>query len=253
MTEYLSEQVVIDINANFGGYPLDGGGIAGAVFRPTRVNYEQEAFPGVWMKAGVYVHSFSSTQYFSDGNKRTAWTAAVTFLELNGYRVRDVADVEAEAFVLAVSRQLFNTEEAPDRSLERAGEWFRVNTTPLNAVEVSRVSARNAAEGPPRMSDPILWTRAQQGDALNALAIIRASRSVDLPGFNEAAVAAVVRDLVAGDGTDKDFLAVAPELIAGLANVGAVIADHFSEHSGVPVERLLDNLDNGLRTMATSD
>lgn len=129
MTEYLSAQVVIDINASFGGYPLDRNGIDGAINRPAAFNYGQEGFPGVWMKAGVYVHSFSSTQYFSDGNKRTAWTAAVTFLDLNGYQVRrDIADVEAEAFVLAVSRQLFNVPEDPDRTLRRAAEWFEVNT-----------------------------------------------------------------------------------------------------------------------------
>lgn len=128
MTEYLSSQVVIQINARFGGYPLDRNGIGAAIYRPTQVNFGQEAFPDVWTKAGVYVHSFSSTQYFSDGNKRTAWTAAVTFLDLNGYQVRDVADVEAEAFVLAVSRQLFKTEDDPDRTLTRAGEWFNVNT-----------------------------------------------------------------------------------------------------------------------------
>jgi death-on-curing protein len=128
--EYLPGQVVIDINAKFGGYPLDKDGIEAAIYRPTQVNFGEEAFPTVWMKAGVYVHSFSSTQYFSVGNKRTAWTTAATFLEINGYTVRDVADVEAEAFVLAVSRQLFNTEDHPQRTLERAGEWFEVNTTP---------------------------------------------------------------------------------------------------------------------------
>ncbi|CAN5353636.1 hypothetical protein BH11ACT6_BH11ACT6_01830 [soil metagenome] len=127
MTEYLPTQVILEINATFGGYPFDLPGIEGAIYRPATVIYGQEGFPSLWMKAGVYVHSFSSTQYFSDGNKRTAWTAAVTFLDLNGYRVRDMADVEAEAFVLAVSRELFNVEEDPDRTLKRAGEWFQVN------------------------------------------------------------------------------------------------------------------------------
>ncbi|BBZ51641.1 Fic family protein [Mycobacterium heidelbergense] len=135
MTEYLSAQVIIDINAGFGGYPLDRDGIEAAVYRPATSAFGQEAFPSLWVKAGVYVHSFSSTQYFSDGNKRTAWIAAVVFLDINGYQVRDnIADVEAEAFVLAVSRRLFDVEEDPDRTLKRAGEWFEVNAFPTSGA-----------------------------------------------------------------------------------------------------------------------
>lgn len=253
MTEYLPEDVVIAINARFGGYPLDGAGIDAAIYRPATSAFGQDAFADLWTKAGVYVHSFSSTQYFSDGNKRTAWTTAVTFLELNGYRLREVPDVEAEAFVLAVSRQLFNTEDAPQRTLERAGEWFRVNTTPLNAVEVGHLSGQAQQTGPLRMTDPIAWTGAQQRNALNALAIIRASRSVELHDFNVAAALAVVRDLVPGEETDDDFLSVAPDIITGLANVAAIIADHFSEFSGVPVDRFLGSLDDDLRAMPTAD
>lgn len=89
--------------------------------------FGQEAFPTVWDKAGVYIHSLSSTQCFSDGNKRTAWISAVTFLELNGVGLRPVMTVEAEAFVLAVSRSLFDTTDDPGRTLRRAAEWFRVN------------------------------------------------------------------------------------------------------------------------------
>lgn len=127
MTYYLTDQVIVDINATFGGYPLDRDGIESAVHRPATSAFGEEAFPSLWMKAGVYVHSFSSTQYFSDGNKRTAWLAAVTFLDLNGHQVRQsIAPVEAEAFVLAVSRRLFDVPEDPHRTLLRAGEWFEV-------------------------------------------------------------------------------------------------------------------------------
>ncbi|AWT52580.1 type II toxin-antitoxin system death-on-curing family toxin [Mycolicibacterium smegmatis] len=137
MTDYLSEEVVIEINSRMDGYPLDRNGIAAAIERPAGIYFGVEVFPDLWTKAGVYVHSFSSTQYFSDGNKRTAWLAAVTFLDLNGYQVREsIADVEAEAFVLAVSRQLFNVEEDPGRTLRRAGEWFQVNTTRAPEMEL---------------------------------------------------------------------------------------------------------------------
>lgn len=127
MTEYLSSRVIEKINEGFGGYPLDHQGIEAAIARPATWVFGEEGFPGPWIKAAVYVHAFSSTQYFSDGNKRTAWTAAVTFLDLNGYQLRDLADVEAETFVLAVSRRLFDVPEDPHRTLKRASEWFEVN------------------------------------------------------------------------------------------------------------------------------
>ena len=39
-----------------------------------------------------------------DGNKRLAWAAAVTFLDLNGIPVPDVDVDTAEAFMMAVAK-----------------------------------------------------------------------------------------------------------------------------------------------------
>lgn len=103
------------------------------------------------------------------------------------------------------------------------------------------------------MSEEIIWTRSQQTNALNALEIIKANRSVALPGFNEAEALAAVRSLVPGDQTDRELNAVAPDIITGLVNVASVIVDHFSEHSGVPVKKLLSNLTEGLRNMPVSE
>jgi hypothetical protein len=65
----------------------------------------------------VLLHGIASKQVFSDGNKRTAWLAALAFLELNGIEIRHVPGIEAEPFVLSVATGTF---EVP-----QAAEWFK--------------------------------------------------------------------------------------------------------------------------------
>ncbi|MGB7381922.1 MAG: Fic family protein, partial [Rhodococcus sp. (in: high G+C Gram-positive bacteria)] len=128
MTRYLDLDTVLAINLENGG-PGAGvrerEGVEAAIGRPYSSGFGQDLFPTLWDKAAVYLHGLSSTQYFHDGNKRTAWLVAVTFLELNGIVIRNVPDVEAEAFVLCVAKELFTNEDEPDRTIEMAAEWFR--------------------------------------------------------------------------------------------------------------------------------
>ena len=53
--------------------------------KPFMVSFGQELYPGLFMKAAIYMEGFATHQYFTDGNKRTAYLAAAIFLELNGY------------------------------------------------------------------------------------------------------------------------------------------------------------------------
>jgi hypothetical protein len=103
------------------------------------------------------------------------------------------------------------------------------------------------------MSQEIVWTRSQQTNALNALTIVEANPSSTDPRANEAAAAAALKNLVPGAKTDREFLEVPPDIITGLVNVASVILDHFSEHSGVPVEQLLSNLTEGLRDVPVTE
>jgi prophage maintenance system killer protein len=121
VTEYLSLDSVVAINGvhcGAGSGVRDREGLAGAIGRPSSGSFDHEFFPDLWTKAAVYLHGLSSTQYFHDGNKRTAWLAATVFLRINGVRVPHVPDVESEAFVLAVAKDLFKTSDeqtAPSR------------------------------------------------------------------------------------------------------------------------------------------
>lgn len=97
------------------------------------------------------------------------------------------------------------------------------------------------------------WTSAQQANALNALEIIRANRSVALREFNEAAAMAAVIDLVPGKKTDRDFNSVAPDIITGLINVASLLAEDLAEERDVPIGQLLNDLADFLRRIELSD
>ncbi|MEV4209641.1 type II toxin-antitoxin system death-on-curing family toxin [Nocardia salmonicida] len=130
--DYLTVDTVIAINKQFGGDGagvVDRAGLEGALGRPQSGGYDGEYFQGLWLKAAVLLQSLASTQYFSDGNKRTAWLSALTFLELNGEEIRYVPAIEAEPFVLALAVTAY--------SHEQAAEWLqyqRISETRLTSA-----------------------------------------------------------------------------------------------------------------------
>jgi prophage maintenance system killer protein len=124
---YLTLDQIIEINADqSGGAVLDLPGLASAIHRPSSEYFGVELFPDIWSKAAAYVHSIAGPQYFSDGNKRTGWFAAVIFLRINRFPLPQVPDIEAETFVSAVAQEVFDTAETrSDLTLAKAAEWFR--------------------------------------------------------------------------------------------------------------------------------
>jgi death on curing protein len=52
---------------------------------PRQSAFGQELYPSIFEKAAVYVRGIIHGHPFIDGNKRTAMTAAMIFLENNGY------------------------------------------------------------------------------------------------------------------------------------------------------------------------
>lgn len=55
--------------------------------KPFQEAFGQELYPGLFMKAAVYMEGFATHQYFCDGNKRTGVMCMLTFLHINGYRL----------------------------------------------------------------------------------------------------------------------------------------------------------------------
>lgn len=121
---YLDVDTLISINGRFGGGVVDLGGVESCAQRPQSGAFGAEVFPDLWSKAAAYLHGIASTQYFADGNKRTAWVAANVFLDDNGFELPPIPDIEAETFVQAVAQGVFDTEDAPGLTVERAAEWF---------------------------------------------------------------------------------------------------------------------------------
>ncbi|MCM3041515.1 type II toxin-antitoxin system death-on-curing family toxin [Paenibacillus motobuensis] len=89
---YLSVQEVIAINvAMIQKYSpredvgvKDGGMLESAVFRPQSSAFGEEAYPSLFGKAAALFQSLGQNHAFQNANKRTAFTALVIFLRLNG-------------------------------------------------------------------------------------------------------------------------------------------------------------------------
>lgn len=80
---------------------------------------EEEFFPTLYEKAASASSRTCITEVFENGNKRTAWAAAVALLDINGIDIGHVETVQADMFVRAV---------ALDHSLTNGdiAEWFEV-------------------------------------------------------------------------------------------------------------------------------
>jgi death-on-curing protein len=82
----------------------DAGAIQAAVGRPQATMFGDDAYPTLWEKAAALMQSLACNHGFVDGNKRTAWIAAMTLLEVNGHPLDPTFDqLAAEEFVVAVA------------------------------------------------------------------------------------------------------------------------------------------------------
>lgn len=112
MTEEVHEldaELIVEINRLVCGATaeqhalLDEGGLRAAVERPHGGVVDGEFFPTIYDKAAALLHGLASRQVFENGNKRTAWLAANTFLELNGVDLGFVDPSHSNLFVRAVA------------------------------------------------------------------------------------------------------------------------------------------------------
>jgi death-on-curing protein len=84
---------------------------------------DMEYYPGLFLKAAVYMESFAIHQLFCDGNKRTAFMTAKAFLMLNGYTL-SVTDDELYEMTIAVANK--NIE------LEILSTWIENKSYPMS-------------------------------------------------------------------------------------------------------------------------
>ncbi|MGV0794338.1 type II toxin-antitoxin system death-on-curing family toxin [Mycolicibacterium sp. XJ1819] len=109
MTEYLDRDDILVAGAAAVGLELrvaDYGLLDAAVARPQATAFGVDAYPDLSTMAAAMLQSLARNHALIDGNKRTAWAAAWTFLYLNGIELDPDFDVdEAENFMNAVATQ----------------------------------------------------------------------------------------------------------------------------------------------------
>ena len=84
----------------------DYGLLDAAVARPRATAFGVDAYPDLFSKAAALLQSLARNHALIDGNKRTAWASAWTYLYLNGIELPDDFDVDAaEEFMNEVAQQ----------------------------------------------------------------------------------------------------------------------------------------------------
>jgi death-on-curing protein len=100
------EDVLVAATAALGTQPTvsDYGLLESAVARPRTTAFGLDAYPTLLTKAAALMQSLARNHALVDGNKRTAWAAAWTFLTINGIELCPGFDIDAaELLVLDVA------------------------------------------------------------------------------------------------------------------------------------------------------
>jgi death-on-curing protein len=84
----------------------DVGAIQAALGRPQATAFGQDAYTTIWEKAAALMHSLACNHGWVEGNERTAWVAAMTFLQINGHPLDPGFDQDAaEELVVAIAER----------------------------------------------------------------------------------------------------------------------------------------------------
>ena len=88
MIEFLTVDEVILIHDELLSAPvIDRGKLEGAVMRPQASFGDRYLHGSIYSQAAALLHGISQAHGFLDGNKRTAWVSALTFLSRNGVEI----------------------------------------------------------------------------------------------------------------------------------------------------------------------
>lgn len=122
MTEFLDLDDLLAIAEIAVGGPVDvrdHGLLASALARPQTTVFGADAYPGIHEKAAALLHSLACNHALVDGNKRLAWLATYTFLDINGHRAVTTDDEVVELVLAVASGEL--TELPPIAA--RLADW----------------------------------------------------------------------------------------------------------------------------------
>ncbi|MBZ3901096.1 type II toxin-antitoxin system death-on-curing family toxin [Streptomyces griseiscabiei] len=107
MSRHLTVAEVITIaEIAFGGKPpetREAGLLESAVHRPRARMFGTAAYTDLYDQAAALLHALATNHPLVDGNKRTAWLAAATFLAVNGVDLAAVDQERAYGLVVDVA------------------------------------------------------------------------------------------------------------------------------------------------------
>lgn len=87
--EYLDLEDLLALTRALGAGPVgDLGLLDSACARPRSTAFGVDAYPALEAKAAALLHSLAWNHALVDGNERSAWLAAVVFLDINGHAVQ---------------------------------------------------------------------------------------------------------------------------------------------------------------------
>ena len=81
-----------------------------AIERPKATFAGRDLYPTIFEKAAALIHSLIQNHPFNDGNKRTALSVTIRFLNLNGYKLPHDRDKLAD-FTLAIQHHKYKFED----------------------------------------------------------------------------------------------------------------------------------------------
>ncbi|MET8446994.1 type II toxin-antitoxin system death-on-curing family toxin [Streptomyces sp. NPDC005209] len=107
MTRHLTvAEVTALAEVAFGGRAPEArepGLLASAVHRPRARMFGTAAYADLYEQAAALLHGIAANHPLVDGNKRTAWLAAATFLAVNGVDLADADQDMAYGLVIDVA------------------------------------------------------------------------------------------------------------------------------------------------------
>lgn len=134
MIRYITAKEVILINALVINHytPKEesrvssGSMLESAVNNPKQSSFGKDAYPTLWLKGAALYYSLANNHAFVGENKRTALSALIQFLYLNGLKFT-ASEKNAESFTLFIVEQ---KDSVPNIMEEIAG-WIEENSVEL--------------------------------------------------------------------------------------------------------------------------
>jgi death-on-curing protein len=111
MTKYLNLSDAIKLTGRLGFHIKDSGLLEAALARPRASAFGEDAYPEFELKIAAMMQSVIKNHALIDGNKRSAWLLAVSFMFLNGYK-HNFTEELAFDLILGLATDKYEIEDA---------------------------------------------------------------------------------------------------------------------------------------------